>query len=210
MLIKLFQRSRQKENDKRDRMIYLLLVIFSSIGLIASFVLSYEKIHLLQNSEAQLSCSFNAVFNCASVMKTEQASVIADIPNSFFGIVGFTAALSLSVILLSGVKPPRWVYLWMQGFITAGWLFALWLFFNSVYVIEILCPWCLLVTISTTAMFFGMLRVNLRENMFGLDGSAKMTAQKILTNDYDKFVAATILFLFVVLVILKFRESLFI
>lgn len=210
MLISLFRRNKERENQKRDHVVYIFLTIFSTIGLIASFVLSYEKLHLLENPNAQLSCSFNAVFNCASVMKTEEATVLADIPNSFFGIVGFTAALSLSVALLAGARLPRWMLIGMQIGFLAGWVFALWLFFNSVYDIQILCPWCLAVTISTTVLFFGMLRVNLRENVFNLKGEWKRRAESMLAADYDKFAVASILFLFILLIILKFRDALFI
>jgi len=187
----------------------IVLTVFSVFALLASFVLSVEKLHLLSNPDAKLSCSINLILNCASVMKTPQAAVFFGIPNSFLGMVGFTAAVALSVVLLTGVKLPKWMLVWMQIGFAAGWVFALWLFFNSVYVIQILCPWCLVVTTSTTILFFAMLRLNLRENTFGLEKSRNKQIQKLLDNDYDKIVAALILVLLTALVFIKFGDSLF-
>jgi uncharacterized membrane protein len=189
--------------------IAVVLTVFSIFALLASFVLSVEKVHQLSDPNAKLSCSVNLVLNCASVMKTSEATIFLGIPNSFFGIIGFTAALTLSVVLLTGVKLPRWMLLWMQIGFAAGWGFALWLFFSSVYGIQILCPWCLIVTTSTTILFFAMLRMNLRENTFGLAKSQHKSIQKLLDKDYDKLIAAAVLVVLTALVFLKFGDSLF-
>jgi uncharacterized membrane protein len=189
--------------------IAIVLTVFSIFALIASFVLSVEKLHLLSDPNAKLSCSINLILNCASVMKTPQAAVFFGIPNSFLGIVGFTVALTLGVVLLAGVKLPRWMLAWMQVGFAAGWIFALWLFFNSVYAIQILCPWCLVVTTSTTVLFFAMLRLNLRENTFKLNRLRNGFIQKLLDKDYDKVTAAIILVLLTALVFIKFGDGLF-
>lgn len=187
----------------------IVLTVFSVFALLASFVLSVEKLHLISDPDAKLSCSINLILNCASVMKTPEATVFLGIPNSFFGMIGFTVALTLSVILLAGVKLPRWMLGWMQIGFAAGWIFALWLFFSSVYVIQILCPWCLVVTTSTTLLFFAMLRLNLRENTFGLEKSRNKQIQKLLDGDYDKIAAALVLVVLTALVFIQFGDSLF-
>ncbi len=186
-----------------------LLVIFSFFALVASFVLSVEKFHLLKDPNATLSCSFNLVLNCASVMKTPEAALFWGVPNSFWGIVGFTAALTLSIVLLSGVKLSRHLLIIMQAGFVIGWIFALGLFFASVYNIQILCPWCLVVTTSMTILFFALLHYNLRQNVFRLSKKTNHFIQNLLDKDYDKVIAVALLVLFIVLVFIKFGDSLF-
>jgi hypothetical protein len=90
-----------------------------------------------------------------------------------------------------------------------GLIFAYWLFFQSVYVIQILCPWCLFVTVATTILFDTLLRYNLRENNLYLSKKAHKKALKLLERDYDKAFVAVWLLLMTVLVFLQFGEGLF-
>lgn len=203
MLARLFNRKSEYKACK------ITMVVFSFLALAASFVLSVEKIHLLENPNAALSCSFNIVLNCASVMKTPEAAVFWGVPNSFFGIVGFTVALTLSILLLHGIKLSRWVLTIVQFGYLAAWIFALGLFFTSVYVIQVLCPWCLVVTTSTTLIFFALLHYNLRQNIFKFSKKSNNTIQGILDKDYDKLAVAAILVVLIALVFIKFGDSLF-
>ncbi|HET8690314.1 MAG TPA: vitamin K epoxide reductase family protein [Candidatus Saccharimonadales bacterium] len=185
------------------------LVIFSIFALIASFVLSFDEIKLLKNANTQLSCSVNLVVNCASVMKSSQASLVGDIPNPFWGIIGFTAALTLAVVLLSGIKLPRWMMNAMQVGFGLGWLFALWLFSQSVYVIQILCPWCLVVTASTSVLFLVMLRLNLLENNFGFNKRLDKSLHEFIGQKYDVMLTIAIIVILAALIFVKFGDALF-
>lgn len=48
-----------------------IFIIAGIIGAIASFVLTYGKIQVLQNPAYKPACSVNPVLSCGSVMKTE-------------------------------------------------------------------------------------------------------------------------------------------
>ena len=48
-----------------------------------------------------------------------------------------------------------------------GFVFALWLFYQAYFVIGALCPWCLLITVTTTLVFTSMTRVNLLDGNLG-------------------------------------------
>lgn len=190
------------------RRIFAKILFFSFIGLAASFVLSVEKVHLLQNPAAQLSCSFNAIFNCASVMKTPQASVFG-FPNAFIGLMGFSVTTTVAVAGLIGVRFPRSFAIAAQIGCGLGLLFAYWLFFQSVYIIQILCPWCLAVTLATTLIFTMLLRYNLAENNVFLAKRAHKTTLAWLTKGYDTLLVSAWLVLLCVLILLQFREGLF-
>lgn len=190
------------------RSIFMTMLVFGVIGLITSFVLAVEEFHLLQNPDAILSCSFNLVLNCSEVMKTWQATVFG-FPNMFIGLMAYPVVIAVAVMGLVGAKLPRWF--WMTAMIGfgLGLLFAYWLFFNSVYAIQVLCPWCLVITASTTILFETILRRNLRENIFNLKKKTNASVQKFLDKDFDKLLVASWMVFLTVLVVLKFGTDLF-
>lgn len=183
------------------------MLAFGLAGFISSFVLTVEKFHLLQNPQATLSCTFNLVLNCATVMQTWQAQVFG-FPNSLIGIVGYSIVCTVAVAGLAGVRFPRWFLLTANIFYLLGALFAYWLFFQSVYVIQVLCPWCLVVTFSTTMVFATLTHYNLRENTFRLSKGMNKKVQAFIASDYDKLATAVWIVFLIGLVILKFGDAL--
>lgn len=181
---------------------------FGIVGLIASFVLAVEEFHLLKDPTTTLSCSFNLVLNCSTVMQTWQATVFG-FPNMFIGLMAFPIVIVVAALGLAGARLPRWFYLFANLGYLFGAIFAYWLFFNSVYDIQVLCPWCLIVTFSTTILLATITSYNLKENIFNLSKSTNSKVQSYLTKDYHKVIVASWLVLMTALVVLKFGEALF-
>lgn len=198
----------KKDTRESDKWIFGTMLVFGILGLVSAFILSVEKVHLLENPNAVLSCTFNLVLNCAEVMKTHQAEIFG-FPNSYIGLMGYPVVITVAVAGLSRVRFPRPFMLAAQICYGLGLLLAYWLFFQSVYVIQILCPWCLVVTFSTTLIFETLLRYNLRENNLYLSKKAHKKVLEFLKKDYDKLIVASWLALMVALVVLKFRDGLF-
>lgn len=209
MLTKLFDfLHKNDETTKSNRWIFGTMLVFGIVGLVASFILSVEKIHLLQDPSAELSCSINVVLNCASVMETWQSSLFG-FPNPLIGLMAYPVVITLAVAGLAGVRFPRAFMFAAQIGYGLGLIFAYWLFFESVYVIQILCPWCLFVTVATTILFETLLRYNLRENNLYLSKNAHKKALALLKKDYDKVFVAVWLLVMTVLVFIQFGEGLF-
>lgn len=140
------------------------MVISGVVGLLASFVLSIEAWHLAQDASSTFGCDFNEVLSCSTVALTPQARVLG-FPNAFLGIFFEAVVLAVSVAMASGVRFPRW-YMWgVQALYTVGLAFALWLFSQSYFVIHVLCPWCLLITVTTTLVWSGLTRINIRDGV---------------------------------------------
>lgn len=182
--------------------------MFSLLALLAAFVLSVEKIHLLEKPDAQLSCSVNVVVNCASVMKTPQATVFG-FPNSFLGLMFFPIVAAFALMGLLRTKFSRYVILILADLSLLAVVFSYWLFFQSVYVIQILCPWCLLVTLSTTVIFAAITRYMLLQNSLGLKKSIHEKVQRYIRQGYEVLFVSAVIVLLAVLVYLKFGDSLF-
>ncbi len=122
----------------------LLLVIGSAIGFVAAFVLMLERIELFKDPNYVPTCSFNPVLSCGSVMETWQAQVFG-FPNPLVGVASFAALTMFGVALLSGAVVPRWFWLGAQAGTLFGIGFVTWLIYQSLYSIEALCPYCMVV-----------------------------------------------------------------
>lgn len=195
------------ETKQEGKGVWWIMLTAALAAFAAALTLSIEKIHLLQNPDAVLSCSVNLVLNCASVMQTWQASVFG-FPNSYIGVAGFAIVIAVAMGGLLGVKYSRSYLVTAQVFYGLGLLFAYWLFFQSVYVIQVLCPWCLVVTFTTTLIFESLLHYNLRQNNFRLSKVNNKKVQKFLDKQFDRVIVAAWIVLMVMLVVLKFGEGL--
>lgn len=155
-------KSKEKLTLLSDRAIAYILAAGGIIGLIAAFTLSVEKIEILKDPNFQPSCNINPILSCGSVMITPQAEVFG-FPNPFLGILGFTAVAVTGFALLAGAGFKRWYWLSLQ----AGLLFAVgfvhWLIFQSIYRIEALCPYCMVVWSVTIPLFWYVLLYNLQK-----------------------------------------------
>jgi uncharacterized membrane protein len=171
-------------------------------------VLSTESIEIAKNPNAQLSCSVNIVINCATVARHPSASLLG-FPNSFLGMVAEPVVITIAIAGLAGVLFPRRFMFAAQVFYTAGFIFAYYLFFVSTFVIQALCPWCLLVTLSTTFVFFSMTRYNIRENNLYLSTRVLKIAKNIIAKDYDKFGLAILVVGVIATIIIKYGSALF-
>jgi len=130
-----------------------LLSVAGSVGLLASFVITLEKLRLLQNPAYVPSCSINPIISCGSVMKTAQASVFG-FPNSWLGLIGFSAVIIVGVSLLAGAQFKAWYWRLFSLGTLFGVIFIHWLFVQSVYYIHALCPWCMVVWAVTIPIFW--------------------------------------------------------
>src|SRR6266699_2837245 len=101
-LMRLFQHARERSNV----WIFSTMLVSAILSLIAAFVLSVESFHLALNPNAELSCSVNAILNCASVMKHPSAQLFG-FPNSYLGLIAEPIVITVAVAGLAGVRFPR-------------------------------------------------------------------------------------------------------
>ncbi len=144
-----------------DRAIGWILAVTGALGTAAAFTLAVEKIHLLTDPSYTPTCSINPVLSCGSVMITEQASAFG-FPNPLLGLGTFPVVATLGVLLLAGVRLPRWVWPGLQAGVTFAVVFVHWLMFQSLYRIGALCPYCMVVWVAVVLMFWYTTLYNLR------------------------------------------------
>lgn len=153
-----------------------ILIICGTIGLAAAFIIMLEKIQLLQNPGYSPSCDLNPVISCGSVMSSDQANAFG-FPNPIIGLIGFPIVITTGVVMLLKVKLTAW---YMRG-LQLGTLFGLgfvhWLFFQSVYRINALCPYCIVVWLATITIFWYVLLYNLRQGHLKLPAKLQGLSQ---------------------------------
>lgn len=129
-----------------------ILAICGGVGLAAAFTLTIEKFKIVEDPTYIPTCSINPILSCGSVMTTDQAEAFG-VPNPLLGIAGFAAVGALGVALIAGARFARWLWLAVQGGLTFAVVFVHWLFFQSLYEIEALCPYCMVVWVVTIVAF---------------------------------------------------------
>lgn len=131
-----------------SRRIGWVLTAAGALGLTSSVVLTIEKFAVLTDPGYRPSCSINPVISCGSIMTSWQAELFG-FPNPLLGLVGFAVVLTLGVLVLSGVVLPRWYVSAVFVGLSAAVAFVHWLIFQSLYRIEALCPYCMVVWLAT-------------------------------------------------------------
>lgn len=172
-----------------------LLLLAGLAGWVASFTLTVERFKLFTDSSYTPSCSINSILSCGSVMTTDQAALFG-FPNPLLGIAGFSVVVTLAVLSVVGVGFPRWVWggLWLGSI--AGMALVCWLIFQSLYRINALCPYCMVVWAATPLIFV----VATNETWSRARGVMSIVAQWRWT------IAAVFYAIVLVLVFLKFQD----
>lgn len=196
----------KKQND--NYWIFASMLAGSVFTLIAAFALSVEAVELARNPNAILSCSINELLNCATVGNHPSAHLFG-FPNAFLGIMTAPVVMTVAVAGLARVKFPRFFMFVAQIFYTLGLLFAYYLLYISLFVIGVMCPWCLVVMASTTFVWFAITRYNIRENNLYLPKKISDKAKRFVAKDFDKLFLFLLLAAVVFTILIKYRDGIF-
>lgn len=161
-----------------------ILVICGSIGLLCSGIIMYDKVQLLIDPSFKPNCDLNPVVSCGSVMQSDQANAFG-FPNPFIGLVGFAIVLTTGMALFAGAKFKRWYWLGLQAGTIFGVSFVHWLFYQSVYNINALCPYCMVVWTVTITTFWYVTLYNIQAGHIRLKGWLEQVATFVRRHHLD-------------------------
>jgi uncharacterized membrane protein len=139
---------------KSTKSIYILLLVCALIGLTASMALTIEKIAVLKDPTYTPACSINPIVSCNSAMSSAQSEFMG-VPISIVGLIAYTALITVSVLLIFGVKLPKEIWAMMVGTALAGLAVILYLIIESIFSLRSICPWCFTLWISVPLVFLG-------------------------------------------------------
>ncbi len=128
-------------------------IFLGLLGWVAAFALTLERLHVAANPDAVLSCDMNIFISCKSVMLTAQARLFG-FPNPIIGLAAFVAPIFVGFAILAGAQFKQWFWrIYLIG-LSMGFLFVLWLFTQSTFVIHVLCPYCMLAWLAMIPLFW--------------------------------------------------------
>lgn len=148
------------------RLVAWVLAVGGGVGLTAAAVLLVEKIALIEDPTYVPSCSINPILSCGSVMATWQAEAFG-VPNPVIGVAGFAAVTTVGWVLLAGATMRRWFWALLQIGVVFGIGFVHWLIFQSLYRIDALCPYCMVVWAAMIPVFWYVTLWNLQLSRLG-------------------------------------------
>lgn len=184
-------------------------MLFSAcLSLTASLVLAIDAVKLAADPTTSLACNLNSVISCGTVATSWQAQLLG-FPNAFLGLIAEPVVITIAVASLGGVRFPRWFMLSAQIVYSIGFIFAYWLFYQSMVNIGALCPWCMLVTVSTTLVFSTLTHVNIRDGNLYLPPRTQAAFKNAVDAGFDAVVVTIWLLVLALVIILKYGEQLF-
>lgn len=163
---------------------YVVMLVSSALALLAALVLSIDSWKLAKDPTVALACDINAKISCGKVAESWQ-SVIFGFPNAFLGLIAETVVVTVAIAALTGSRFNRLFLLTAQIGYTGGLAFAYWMFYQSYFNIGVLCPWCLVITFTTTAVFATITRINLLENTLRLSDRTNEKIARALSLNAD-------------------------
>ena len=181
----------------------VVLAIMSALALIASFVLSVEAWILAGDQNSHFGCDVSDALSCSAVALTPQARVLG-FPNAFFGIAFGAAVFTIACALLTGSRLSRLFLIGAEVLAAGGLASALWLFYQSYVVIQVLCPWCLVVFVSSLLIFATMTRICLvRETL-----PSSVSIRSLIASGTDWWITGGILVIIAARIVLKYGPEL--
>src|SRR5579863_8595135 len=138
-----------------------ILVIGGIIGFLASAILVYEHNQIAANPNYVPSCNLNPIIACGSVIKSPEAQAF-NFPNPYIGIVAFPVLITTGMAIFAGAKFKKWYWLGLETGGLLGIIFIHWLFYQTVYAIHALCPYCMAVWVVVITTFWYVTLYNLQ------------------------------------------------
>ena len=129
----------------------IVFIVVAAVGLLAAFALTLEKIHALTNPGEAASCDFSVVVQCGKNLSSWQGSLLG-FPNPLIGMMAWPVVAATGVGMLAGARFANWYWRAFDIVASVGFLFTIWLYTESVFVLGTLCPWCMVTWIATITL----------------------------------------------------------
>jgi len=149
------------------RSLAFTLIVGGIIGWIGAFALTLERLHVAANPDAVLSCDLNVFISCKSVMLTPQAKLLG-FPNPLIGLAAFFAPIVVGMAILAGARFAKWFWRLFWLGCLAGFAFVVWLFTQSLLVINVLCPYCMVAWAGMIPIFWSLTLYLAKEDVLQL------------------------------------------
>lgn len=148
-----------------------LLIILALGALAASAGLVLSEIQHLKEPTSALGCDLNPLVGCSSSLLSWQAHLFLGVPNSLVGVAFFAGLTGVFLTWIRG-NPPRWLLLLIEAGLTLSLGLIAFFLFESVTVFRALCPFCLVVWVTTILLWVQLGALLVRLGVLGHPTSA--------------------------------------
>lgn len=147
--------------SRRPIALAIFLIVAGAIGFWAAFQLTLDKLAVLANPNAQLSCNFSLLVGCSKNLNSAQGSIFG-FPNPLLGIAGWTAVIAVGVGILAGARFAKWYWMLFNLGVVGALVLVIYLITQSITVLNVLCPWCMVTWLVTIPTFWAVTFYNLK------------------------------------------------
>ncbi|QOR46834.1 vitamin K epoxide reductase family protein [Trueperella pecoris] len=135
----------------------LVILISAAVGMLASAMLILSELSYLKNPAGHLICDINPLFGCSTWFTAWQGHLLVGTPNALWGALFFAGMTALGLVLALGGRLPRLLWQGALAGSSLGIAWVVWFAYESFAVEGSLCPYCLLVWLSTIPLFLTLL-----------------------------------------------------
>lgn len=192
-----------RDVSPRTRALGVSLAVGGVLGLVAAFALTIEKFTVLEHPAQQLSCNINALIGCGASLNSVQGAVFG-FPNSVLGLI-FWSAVTLFGFISIWVDLPRWMWLLLAVGMAGALALVVWFIGQSIYVIGVLCPLCMLTWVATIPLFLLVVLHCLRSGVIPASRAVRSIAERL----YFWVPVLTVVVLIVIAVLAQVRLDIF-
>lgn len=157
----------------------VFLVIAGALGLLAAFELTLEKLLTLGDPDYVPACNVGVLVGCSVNLGSDQGSLFG-FPNPLIGLMAWPVVITTGMALLAGARFARWYWIGLNVGVTAALVFVIWLIAQSIYVLDVLCPWCMLTWAVTIPVFWVVTLRNLREGAIPASDGVRRVAGALM------------------------------
>lgn len=140
-------------SQSRPHVFAIFSIVAGIVGWFASFELLTEYLKVLGNPDYVPNCEVSVLVTCGPNMGSWQGSLFG-FSNTIIGVSAFVAPIAVGVALLAGARFASWFWWIYQLGLLGGFVFVHWLFFQSVFSLHTLCPWCMVVWTAMIPLFW--------------------------------------------------------
>jgi len=186
-----------------QKILYGTVTIASVIGFIASFLQMIEKVELLKNPHAVLTCNINAIFSCTNILNAWQSSVFG-FPNSLMCIAFFAMTMALGLVGWTGGSMNKKLRLTFQGFALFFIGFGFWYLWQSIFIVGALCIFCIFCYAAVLTISGAWLRLNSNETC--LNKKHQKCLNNMIAKNFDILIWVVIAIVIIAEMLIKFAN----
>ncbi|WP_223690369.1 vitamin K epoxide reductase family protein [Leifsonia poae] len=164
--------------NKRPTALAIFLIVAGAIGFWAAFQLTLDKLTVLAHPNAQLGCNFSLLVGCSKNLNSPQGSIFG-FPNPLIGLACWTAVIAVGVGILAGARFAKWYWMLFNLGVIGALVLVIYLITQSITVLNVLCPYCMVTWAVTIPTFWAVTLYNLKEGNIPVPASARRFFGKV-------------------------------